>query len=124
MGLFGRKPRMVGFGGPKAEAKPSPKPERFRAPTPSRHSTQSGNGPWSGKQADAPQDLEVQLAELKKRSPAIGGMIEKFASRGPDGAAQLSNNIARTVRRWVVIGLVLFFVLPFVTTLLMMLFGA
>ena len=131
MGLFGRKPRMVGFGDPKAQKKAAPKHGPYKGQhTGQDHRRAQGSGtaqgPWKGAQgpnAEQAERLQAQLSELRKKSPALGRIVEGFASGGPGGADRIASNISRIVGRWVMIGVVIFFVLPFVSTLLMVFLG-
>ena len=118
MGLFGRKPRMVGFGDPEAQKKAAPKRGRFNGQhTGQDHrradTEQSGHGPWSSPATPlGRRDLQMQIDELKKRSPAIGTVIEKLAGKGPAGLSSVATDISRILWRVMWIFIVLFFVLP------------
>ena len=120
MGLFGRKPRMVGFGDPKVQETKAPK----RVRSGDQHSgkdhreaeiSEPSTGPWADTDAPVPsQELQMQISELKKKAPAIGNMVERLASKGPAGLGSVSTDISRIFWRVMWIFILLFFVLPII----------
>ena len=119
MGLFGRKPRMVGFGGAQGQQAARPKPRR-RAGSATGEAHREGQrastgGPWSD--AGAKQgsgDLRRQISELKEQAPAIGNMVERLARKGPAGMASISTDISRIFWRVMWIFVLLVFVFPII----------
>lgn len=135
MGWFGRKPRRVGFGTPaetvqerpsryapppRAEAVPDP------APAPSQHTTEPKTTP-DPEMAEKIRKMEDGLADLKKRAPMLGNVAERVAQRmmaAKMGRPMPSRTGPGSVVRWIIIAfVVMFFVLPVVSTMLIAMFS-
>lgn len=116
MGWFGRKPRRVGFGQPPPSGHTAADHREIEAPV----AKPSGDTKAS--------DLQQGIAELKRKAPRVGNMVERIARRVMEQQSKRAASIGKSPRtslQWaIILFFVLMFVLPILSSFLLLLIAA